>query len=186
MTQLSICNDNDPSECQSFTDYTTITNELNKVGVLLQKWQADQDLAEDAEQEAVLDAYASSIIKLKQQNAFQSIDVVSLRPDHPQKAEFRNKFLAEHTHDDFEIRLFVDGSGLFYLHIDHKVYMVLCEAGDLISVPANTPHWFDMGENPSFKCIRFFSTPNGWEGNFTGSDIATRFPSFDSFQSSMV
>jgi 1,2-dihydroxy-3-keto-5-methylthiopentene dioxygenase len=46
-------------------------------------------------------------------------------------------------------------------------------------VPANTTHWFDMGENPNFKCIRFFTTENGWEANFTGSDIATRFPGYD-------
>ena len=38
-----------------------------------------------------------------------------------------------------------------------------------------------MGEYPDFKCIRFFTTPDGWQGNFTGSDIATRFPSFDAY-----
>jgi 1,2-dihydroxy-3-keto-5-methylthiopentene dioxygenase len=105
--------------------------------------------------------------------------VVSLRPDHPERAVLRHKFLAEHTHADFEVRFFVGGRGLFYLHVGGKVYLVLCEQGDLISVPANTTHWFDMGEYPDFKCIRFFTTPDGWEGNFTGSDIATRFPSFD-------
>jgi len=104
---------------------------------------------------------------------------VSLTADHPDKAAFRQKFLAEHTHSDFEVRFFVGGRGLFYLHLGDKVYMVLCEKGDLISVPANTTHWFDMGENPAFKCIRFFTTADGWEGHFTGSDIAGRFPSFD-------
>jgi 1,2-dihydroxy-3-keto-5-methylthiopentene dioxygenase len=38
-----------------------------------------------------------------------------------------------------------------------------------------------MGENPQFRCIRFFTNANGWEGRFTGSDIATRFPGFDDF-----
>jgi len=38
---------------------------------------------------------------------------------------------------------------------------------------------FDMGEHPDFKCIRFFTVPDGWVGNFTGSDIAGRFPTFD-------
>jgi 1,2-dihydroxy-3-keto-5-methylthiopentene dioxygenase len=92
----------------------------------------------------------------------------------------RQKFLAEHTHADFEVRFFVDGSGLFYLHVGDRVYMVLCERGDLISVPADTTHWFDMGSNPSFKCIRFFTTPDGWVGSFTGSGIAGRFPDYDS------
>jgi 1,2-dihydroxy-3-keto-5-methylthiopentene dioxygenase len=61
----------------------------------------------------------------------------------------------------------------------------LCEKGDLISVPANTTHWFDMGIEPRFKCIRFFTAPDGRVGNFTGSDIATRFPDFDSHVSGL-
>ena len=179
MTSLTIMMDSNRDSAQTLTDYQAITRELNKVGVLMEKWEASQPLAADADQETVTAAYQDSIEKLKKKYAFTTVDVVSLRPDHPQKKEFRGKFLAEHTHADFEIRFFVDGSGLFYLHIDGKVYMILCEAGDLISVPANTTHWFDMGENPSFKCIRFFTTQEGWVGNFTGSDIATRFPSYD-------
>ena len=54
----------------------------------------------------------------------------------------------------------------------------------LISVPANTRHWFDMGSNPNFKCIRLFTTADGWVGNFTGSEIAKTFPDFDTFLAS--
>ena len=179
MTSLTIVADDNSGSAQTLSDYQAITRELNAVGVLMEKWAANRPLAADANQESVIAAYQDSINQLKKKYAFTTVDVVSLGPDHPQKKEFREKFLAEHTHADFEIRFFVDGTGLFYLHIDGKVYMVLCEAGDLISVPANTTHWFDMGENPSFKCIRFFTTQDGWVGNFTGSDIATRFPSYD-------
>lgn len=179
MTVLTISADDQPQQAETLHDQIAIENKLAQVGVLLEKWQANQPLADNATQDDVIAAYQASIDELKKKYAFQSVDVVSLRPDHPQKAEFRQKFLAEHTHDDFEIRFFVDGCGLFYLHMENKVYMILCEAGDLISVPANTTHWFDMGENPSFKCIRFFTTENGWEGQFTGSPIAERFPSFD-------
>jgi 1,2-dihydroxy-3-keto-5-methylthiopentene dioxygenase len=38
-----------------------------------------------------------------------------------------------------------------------------------------------MGEQPDFRCIRFFTAENGWVGEFTGSGIAARFPSFDAF-----
>lgn len=170
---------------QTLTDFPAIAAALGELGVQFERWQAGQALAEDADQEAVLYAYRTDVDKLNAQYGFQSVDVVALGPDHPQKAEMRQKFLAEHTHSDFEVRFFVDGSGLFYLHVGDKVYMVLCEKGDLISVPANTTHWFDMGENPHFKCIRFFTTPDGWVGNFTGSDIATRFPTFDSYVGSL-
>ena len=69
-----------------------------------------------------------------------------------------------------------------YLTRGHGFYTWCCASGgDLISVPAGTTHWFDMGSRPDFTCIRFFTTPEGWIGNFTGSDTATRFPDFDSF-----
>ena len=79
------------------------------------------------------------------------------------------------------MRFFIDGRGLFFLHTNAKVYAVLCEQGDLISVPANTTHWFDMGENPYFKCIRLFTNEDGWIAEFTGSDIAKSFPTFDQY-----
>jgi len=73
------------------------------------------------------------------------------------------------------VRFFVAGQGLFSLHIDASVYEVLCEKGDLISIPANTPHWFDMGQNPQFVAIRLFNNPDGWVANYSGSGIATQF-----------
>lgn len=160
-------------------DYAVIATRLQEIGVQFEQWQANKPLTANADQAAVMDAYQESIDKLNDQYGFQSVDVVSITPDNPDKAIFRKKFLAEHTHADFEVRFFVEGSGLFYLHVGNKVYMVLCEKGDLISVPANTTHWFDMGENPNFKCIRLFTTAEGWLGEFTGSDIATRLPDFD-------
>ena len=59
------------------------------------------------------------------------------------------------------------------------VYEVLCERGDLISVPANTPHWFDLGPTPALLAIRFFNNPDGWVAHYTGSDIAQRYSRLD-------
>lgn len=161
-----------------------ISSRLEAIGVRFEHWNASVELADDADQETIIAAYQAEVDRLNTEYGFQSIDVVSLTPDNPQKEEFRRKFLAEHTHDDFEVRFFVDGSGLFYLHVNEQVYCVLCEKGDLISVPANTTHWFDMGSQPFFKCIRFFVVPDGWVGNFTGNDIAERFPDYDAFVAS--
>jgi 1,2-dihydroxy-3-keto-5-methylthiopentene dioxygenase len=166
--------------------FGAIAARLAEQGVQFERWQANQPLAADADQAAVLAAYQDSVDELNNAYGFQSVDVVALRPDNPQKADFRQKFLAEHTHADFEVRFFVDGRGLFYLHLDDRVYLVLCEQGDLISVPANTTHWFDMGRDPDFKCIRLFTTENGWVGDFTGSDITGRFPDMDAFVASLA
>lgn len=181
MSTLAIYDEQGHSLDQVYTQYQHIAEQLNAVGVQFEQWQANKPLAVNAEQDEILAAYDEDIKRLTEQYAFQSVDVVALRPDNPAKTEFRQKFLAEHTHADFEVRFFVEGKGLFYLHIGGKVYLVLCEKGDLISVPANTTHWFDMGENPDFKCIRLFVIPEGWVGEFTGSEIAKDFPDFDQF-----
>lgn len=163
------------------TDFDTIATQLHGIGVLFERWQAQQPLTPESTQDEVLTAYRDAVDRLKQRYGFQSADVVALHPNHPDKVAFRNKFLNEHIHEDFEVRFFVAGQGLFYLHVGDKVHCVMCRQGDLISVPANTTHWFDMGENPHFKCIRLFTTPEGWVAKFTGSDIATRLPTFEQF-----
>jgi 1,2-dihydroxy-3-keto-5-methylthiopentene dioxygenase len=99
-----------------------------------------------------------------------------MKPDHPEKAAMRTKFLSEHTHSEDEVRFFVEGSGLFSLHIGGSVYLVTCERGDLLSVPAGTRHWFDMGDSPRFAAIRLFLDPSGWVAKYTGDAIADRFP----------
>lgn len=162
-------------------DYQAITDTMLDIGVHLERWPV-RDIADDADSGLVMTAYTDEISKLNREYGFQSVDVVALKPDNPQAAEFRGKFLSEHTHSDFEVRFFVDGTGLFYLHVEDKVYAIMCEKGDLISVPENTTHWFDMGTKPDFKCIRFFIIPDGWVAEFTGSDIASRHISYDAYQ----
>ena len=181
MSLLTIHPENAPATAERITDPDAMAERLWEIGVLFERWTAEHAFAPDAEQDIILDAYKGSINRLIDRYEFHSMDVVSLRPDHPEKAALRAKFLSEHTHDDFEVRFFVEGQGIFYMHAEGKVYVALCEQGDLISVPADTRHWFDMGENPDFKCIRLFATPEGWVANFTGSDIAETFPKFEQY-----
>lgn len=179
MSTLTIFKQTGATAVSTTQDFNAIAAALGKVGVQFEQWQANQPLSADADQAAVLVAYKESVDRLNKQYGFKSVDVVSLGPDHPKKDEMRQKFLSEHAHADFEVRFFVDGSGLFYLHVADHVYLVLCEKGDFISVPANVKHWFDMGKKPNFKCIRFFTAENGWEAAFTGDDIAKQFPTYD-------
>ncbi len=179
MSRLTIFKEDNTTIHEDFREFEEITDRLSAIGVQFEQWEAEHTLSATAQQDDVLKAYAEDVERLNQQYGFTSVDVVALTPDNPKKDEMRAKFLDEHTHADFEVRFFVDGSGIFYIHQNNHVYAVYCEKGDLISVPANTTHWFDMGSKPSFKCIRFFTTPEGWVGNFTGSDIAKKFPTYD-------
>lgn len=181
MSALTVFAEDGADSGETTTDFSSIRQQLQGIGVQFERWIANCRLPDNADQETVIAAYRDSIDRLQKQHGFESVDVVNLSPDHPDKSVMRQKFLAEHVHDDFEVRFFIDGKGLFYLHVGTEVYVVLCEKGDLISVPAKTRHWFDMGENPHFKCIRLFTSPDGWVASFTGSEIAKSFPTFDQY-----
>jgi len=145
MSQLTIYADNNPSNALVNTcDLSEITQQLAKVNVRFEQWQATAPINEHT--------------------------------TNPAAAQMREKFLFEHTHSEDEVRFFVKGQGLFCLHIDAKIYQVLCQQGDLISVPTLTPHWFDMGSDPEFTAIRLFNNTEGWVAKSTESEIAKQFP----------
>ena len=180
VSRLRIFAEDHPDEpLLASTDRGEITRELAAIGVTLEQWEAAQPVAPGASQEEVFAAYRADIDRLVAERGFRSVDVASIGPDNPKRDEMRAKFLDEHFHKEDEVRFFVAGSGLFTLHVDGKVYEMLCTQGDLIAVPDSTKHWFDMGPEPSFVAIRFFTEPDGWVGHFTGTDIAQRFPRYE-------
>ncbi len=180
MSALTIYNDDAPEKVLFQSEEgAEISARLAQIGVRFERWQADREVTPQMSADEILAAYAGEIDRLKAEEGYITVDVVNMSPDHPQKAEFRQKFLNEHTHSEDEVRFFVAGEGMFYLHVAGQVLMVHCCRNDLISVPANTTHWFDMGPNPKFSAIRMFNNPEGWVANFTGSDIASKFPLFD-------
>jgi 1,2-dihydroxy-3-keto-5-methylthiopentene dioxygenase len=160
-------------------DAGEIADVLSDIKVCFERWPAEVALPADADDAAVMGAYAGAIERLKTEGGYQAVDVVRMAPDHPQKGPLRTKFLSEHRHDEDEVRFFVEGAGLFCLREAGKVHMVLCEAGDLISVPAGIRHWFDMGPEPRFTAIRLFTNPEGWVARYTDDPIADAYPRFE-------
>ncbi|MCT0198318.1 acireductone dioxygenase [Synechococcus sp. CS-1325] len=158
------------------TDGEQIAAELGSRGIGFERWAARATLAADADPATVLAAYADEVARVQSQGPYPTVDAIRLHPDHPARQELRQTFLAEHTHAEDEVRFFVEGSGLFCLHLGTEVLQVLCERNDLIRVPAGTRHWFDMGSAPRFTAIRFFDNPEGWVARFTEDPIAARFP----------
>ena len=168
-------------------DVREIAELLAPLGVRFERWSASVALADDSAQPEILAAYAGDIERLQRENGYRSVDVVRLKRDSSTSDEVwaekaraaRGKFLEEHTHAEDEVRFFVEGSGMFCLHIAGKVTQIVCERGDLLSVPAGTRHWFDMGEDPAFCAIRLFGNESGWVASFTGDKLASNFPSYD-------
>ena len=184
MTLLTVWPDTDPGQVLTRTsEPDEIAAALSRIGVRFSRWAVRELPAEPTSAE-VLAAYRSEVDGVIDAEGYIHVDAVAMTPaDTPEwrqkAAEARQKFLSEHTHDDDEDRFFARGSGIFYLHVDGKVHAVLCEAGDLLSVPAKTTHWFDMGTRPDYVSIRFFHDEDGWVADFLADSIADRFPTFD-------
>lgn len=164
MTRLTIF-DEAGGELASERDGDAIAAELAAIGVRFERWPTR--------------GFEDRVESLRAAG-YTTIDTIGITPDHPDRAKMRQSFLSEHRHAEDEVRFFVEGAGLFTLREAGRVYAVLCEAGDMISVPAGMRHWFDMGAQPNFTAMRFFRTPEGWVGDFTGDPIAARFPRLES------
>ena len=190
MTILQVMDESGQETLLRTSDVTRIGDELAERGIRFEQWSATKQLDDSAGPNEVLEAYRDDIDRLCAAQGFKLVDVIRMRPDPndpdwPDKAKAaREKFIEEHTHDEDEVRFFVEGLGCFYLHIGDRVYAVVCEAGDLLSVPTGTTHWFDMGGQPRFCAIRFFQEEDGWVGSFTDSPISARIPSLDALLAS--
>ncbi len=150
---------------------------LNKRGVIFEQWEASVPFNDDADTDTILNAYAHKLKPYMNANGYQTADVINVTPNTPNLEMLRNKFLTEHIHTEDEVRFFVDGEGMFWFNLggEEDVFCVTCEAGDLISVPANTKHWFDLGPKNFVKAIRVFIDQSGWVPHYTNSGIDAHY-----------
>jgi len=161
------------------TDRAEIARILGEQNIIFERWEARAPLTASSGQDEITAAYAADIERLKSDYGYTTVDVIRVTKETPNVPVLREKFLNEHTHTEDEVRFFVEGSASFFLRTGGKVHQAICTRGDLISVPANTTHWFDMGPAPEFAAIRLFVNPEGWVANFTGDEIASRFPKYE-------
>ncbi|MBF6194810.1 cupin [Nocardia sp. CDC186] len=185
MTLLQVMAAGDAADVRVRTsDDEVIGAELAKHGITFGRWPVMENAA-SVPSEQLLAHYEKNVAELNESGRYKHIDIARIHPDDadprwPEIAEgARGKFLDEHRHAEDEVRFFAAGRGCFYLHLGEEVLAVVCEGGDLLSVPAGTLHWFDMGERPDFIAIRFFEEEDGWVGDFTGDKISAGFPTLD-------
>lgn len=169
-----------PETKTELRDAAEIRAFLNERGVYFDQWTCPVVFDDIATQEEILDAYKQDLEPFMKNGGYQTADVISINKLTGNYEAVRAKFLAEHTHSEDEIRFFVDGQGLFWFNLgDQPVFNVLCEKGDLISVPHGTKHWFDAGEkDPFVKAIRIFIDMSGWVPHYTASNVEQQFSDF--------
>jgi 1,2-dihydroxy-3-keto-5-methylthiopentene dioxygenase len=130
----------------------------------------------DGASDALLAAYASKIDELKARGGYVVADVIDVKPETPGLDAMLQKFSSEHWHDEDEVRLIVEGRGLFHIHPARgPVFAIEVEAGDLIRVPKGTHHWFDLCGERRIRAIRLFQDKAGWTPHYTGSGVDSDF-----------
>ena len=86
MSNLKGFRDGHPEQPEKIiNDKQAMAEELARVGIRYEQWQAVGALTEQPSQEEVLDVYRREIDRLIDEEGYQSVDVVSMTPDHPQK-----------------------------------------------------------------------------------------------------
>lgn len=169
-----------PDKNITLTDSSEIKIFFNQRGIYFDQWTCDVIFDDKATQEEILNAYEKDLKPFMENGGYQTADVISINSLTENYEAIRAKFLAEHTHSEDEIRFFVDGQGLFWFNLETEpIFNLLCQKGDLISVPEGTKHWFDAGEvNPFVKAIRIFIDTTGWTPHYTGTEIEKRYSIF--------
>jgi 1,2-dihydroxy-3-keto-5-methylthiopentene dioxygenase len=153
---------------KQITETAQIKTFMNERGIIFEQWKSSQPLNDSDSQETILKAFEHELKPYMEKHGYLSADVINVHKDTPNIEEIRQKFLKEHTHDEDEVRFFVNGQGEFFFHLD-EVFSLICEAGDFISVPKGYKHWFDLAPKYHVKAIRVFQTKEGWIARYTDS-----------------
>lgn len=168
---------NVPDKNLTLKDAADITDYLAKIGIDYERWDADEArVSPDADEAEILAAYAPEIEKLKRQGGYVTADVINISPTTPNLEAMLNKFSKEHWHDEDEIRFIVKGHGLFHIAPkDGDVVSIEMQAGDLIRVPRETLHWFNLCGDKTVRAIRLFQDISGWAPIYTESGVDANF-----------
>ena len=139
-----------------------------------ERWEVDEASraiaakarVDDVDKQALLDAFASRLAE-KAAAGYASADVIAIRPDLPGIDEALAKFDKVHFHDDDEVRAIVGGRGVFgFVGDDGRQFLLTIEAGEYISVPAGTWHWFYCLEERDITAIRLFREEPAWTPHY--------------------
>ena len=165
-----------PEENRTITDKQAMTDYLATCGIDYERWQSNHSIRADAPAAEILEAYATEIEQLKDRGGYVTADVIDVTSQTPGLDAMLAKFSREHWHSEDEVRFIIAGHGLFHIHPKGSpVLAIEVEAGDLIRVPAETWHWFDLCSDRQIRAIRLFQDMAGWSPYYTESGVDQRF-----------
>jgi 1,2-dihydroxy-3-keto-5-methylthiopentene dioxygenase len=165
-----------PEENRTLTDADAVRGFLAEHGIEYERTGSAPGLTPDSSADEILAAWAPKIDQLKARGGYVVADVIDVKPETPNLDAMLKRFSSEHWHDEDEVRLIVEGRGLFHIHPPGKpVFALEVEAGDLIRVPRGTHHWFDLCGEKRIRAIRLFQDMSGWTPHYTESGEDAKF-----------
>jgi 1,2-dihydroxy-3-keto-5-methylthiopentene dioxygenase len=169
-----------PEEQRTLSDEGDIGRYLSGRGIEFERLTPGRQgdvLRNDATADDVLAAYDEKIRELKARGGYVTADVIDVKADTPGLDAMLARFNSEHWHDEDEVRLIVEGRGLFHIHPSDggPVFAIEVEPGDLIRVPRGTHHWFDLCGDKRIRAIRLFQDSSGWTPHYTASGVDRGF-----------
>lgn len=165
-----------PDQNRSIEDVEPIARFLGRFGIEYRRWPLEERVSPDASAEEILAAYKPELDELKRRGGYVTADVINVTPDTPNLEALLNKFNKEHHHTEDEVRFIVKGAGVFHIRpADHPVFSITVEAGDQISVPAGTKHWFDLCGDRTIRAIRLFLDMSGWTPHYAADGVHANF-----------
>lgn len=167
-------------EGRRIEDPAEISEFLKPYGISHEHWDVEGRLEKEATDETILDTYAPEIERLKVEGGYVTADVINVNPKTPNLQALLDKFNKEHTHSEDEVRFVVAGRGVFHIHgqsqeAGDQVFAVQVESGDLLNVPRDTRHWFDLCEDRQIRCIRLFQDKSGWTPHYIDGGIHEKY-----------
>ena len=165
-----------PEENRTLNDDASITGFLAERGIEYERLGAAPEAPTELTAEQLLAAYGSKIDQLKAKGGYVTADVIDVHAETPNLDAMLKKFSSEHWHDEDEVRLIVEGRGIFHIHPPgQSVFALEVTAGDLIRVPRGTHHWFDLCGERRIRAIRLFQDVSGWTPHYTESGVDAQF-----------
>lgn len=165
-----------PDWNRTINDADEISNFLAPFGMTYRRWPLEERVSPDAAPEDILAAYRPEIDELKRAGGYVTADVINVMPDTPNLDAMLNKFNKEHRHSEDEVRFIVKGSGIFHIHPEnHPVFAIQVGAGDLITVPTGTRHWFDLCSDRTIRAIRLFQDMSGWTPEYVEGGVHAEY-----------
>ena len=180
MSSLSVYHVSSPRQPDKMlTHLEDIAATLAEHGVLFDRCEPTGPIPPDAGHEAIIGAFRSHIDPLAASRDYGHAGVIDIDSRRSDASGLAGELQREHRVDEDQTRICVAGQELVMLHLDDYIYAVLCERNDVLSIPAGTRRWFNVGEHPRLVTISLSRTADGGVPLPTGDDIASQFPGIE-------